>query len=442
MSLLLIATTSIIGIILGKLLFRKWVNHLTLYCIIWGVLVFLYELKFLPYPDFTPLTWFFIISAFLSFLFGVLTIISAKNLIPKVQVSEKSNMALAILIDDGKALKYSLFFFSLICLYGAIQNWIVLINMFGSIPAVLINANRVYRLIVEGEMKGFIPYISAVGYVAVFFSGIYTAYKGRFSFLTFFPFIGIIIRELASVGRAGMLFALMEFVFSFFLFRHLLNNESSKRFKFSRKNAILASTILAVLFIASASFVRISRVTFENYRGASKELRQLEENMIISPSIYLYLSSTVGVLNQYLRSEGENTGFGKNTFLPVYDVIAKFGIIKRPPDYQKGYYIPMWSNTATYIRELHADFGIAGTFLGPYLIGLLITWLWFKFYSKKSLIVFAVLVFLYMIIGFSFLVMVTRLVYWFTSLFIIIFFIPILEKMAGSIYKKSSQTLT
>ena len=44
MSLLLIAVISIIGILLGKFLFTKWVNHLTIYCFIMGGLIFLYEL--------------------------------------------------------------------------------------------------------------------------------------------------------------------------------------------------------------------------------------------------------------------------------------------------------------------------------------------------------------------------------------------------------------
>ncbi len=74
MSLLLIAVISILGIILGKLLFRKWINHLTIYCVIMGGLIFLYELKLLPYPKIIPFAWFFLIGSFLSFLLGIITI--------------------------------------------------------------------------------------------------------------------------------------------------------------------------------------------------------------------------------------------------------------------------------------------------------------------------------------------------------------------------------
>jgi len=398
-----------------------------------GGLIFLYELKLLPYPDIIPTAWFFIISSFLSFLLGILTIISAKNLYPKDQLpSPKSNLSLPIFADGGKALKYSILFFSIIALLVAIQRWIVLIDMFGSITAVLVNAAVIYRLNVHQEIKEFIPILPAFVYIAVFLSGIYTAYKGKFSFLTFLPFIGIVLKELTYFGRAELLLTLLEFLFSFFLFRHLLNNDISNRFKFSKKNATVAVTLLLIVLIASASFIRVGRGARENYVGASRELRQLEENFIISPSIYLYLSSTAGVFSKYLESGGEDVKFGENTFFIFHVFLSRLGIIEKPEFFPRGYYIPMWTNTGTYIRELHADFGMAGVFLVPYLIGLLITWLWFKFYEEKSLIVFAFLVYFYLIVGFSFLTLVTKLNQWYISLFIILLFLPVLERIAIS----------
>ncbi|MGD1006598.1 MAG: O-antigen polymerase [Ignavibacteriaceae bacterium] len=431
MSLLLIAVISILGIILGKLLFTKWINHLTIYCFLMGGLIFLYELKLLPYTDIIPLAWFFIIASFLSFLLGILTVTSARNLYPKNQINSKKLItSMPIFTDDGKALKYSIIFFSFVGLFVALQRWLVLIHIFGSIPAVMLNASIVYRLNVNREIKDFLPILPTFVYVAVFLSGIYTAYKGKFSFLTYFPFIDIVIKELTYFGRGEILLCLVEFIFSFFLFRHLLNNDLTQRFKFSKKNAIVASSILIVFLVGSASLVRVSRGAYENYVGTSSGLKQLKGNFIISPSVYLYLSSDVGVLSKYLQLDKENTKFGQNTFLIYYDFLSKIGESERPSDFQKGYFIPMWTNSGTYIRELHADFGIAGVFLVPYIIGLLITWLWFKFYREQSLIVFAFLVYFFLIVGFSFLVMVTRLTQWYMSLFLIVIYLPFLEKIA------------
>lgn len=437
MSLIIIFVISFLGILLGKFLFKHWFNHLTLYCFIFGGSIFLYEMKLLPYVDIIPFTWFIIISAFLSFLMGILTIIAARNLYrEKPTHIEHSDIMLTIFSDDGKVLKYSILFFSFISLYAAVEFWMVLIRQFGSIPAVFLNAQVIYRLNISGKLSGTTPYIYLVGYVAVFLAGIYTAYKGKFTLLAFIPIFSLILRDLAGSGRAGMLFALMEFIFTIILFRYLLNKDRLGRFKFSKLSIIVVSAILLGLFIASASLVKVSRgvVKAENYSGASKELRQTRDNLILSPSLYLYLSSDVGVLSKYFSSDGEDTPFGQNTFMTAYLFLSKFNIVERPHEFQKGYFIPMWTNTGTYIRELHADFGMLGVLLGPFLLGLIITWLWFKFFENHSLIALAFLVYLNIIIGFSFFVMATRVIYWSTSLLMLILFLPILQKLA--VYNK------
>ncbi len=430
MSLVLTVFFASIGIFLGKVIFKKWVNHLTIYSFIWGWLVFLYELKLLPYVDITPLTWFIVIIAYLCYLLGILTIVSINNYKSNKPLTSylNENVSLPIFIDNGRTLKIFLIIFCILGFYSAIQNWLVLIEKFGSIPSVFLNANKIYRMNQNAEIKGIIPHLFAVGYVAVFFSGIYTAYNRKFTILSFIPIIIVILKELAMVGRAGMLFAILEFAFSFFLFRHLLSG--NRNFTFKKTNALIYTSILLILFITSISLIKVTRGSFENYTGTSRSLKQLEDNLILSPSLYLYLSSDVGVLSKYLSSEGEDTKIGQHTFMPVYGILSKFGLAERPPNFQKGYYIPMWTNTATYLRELHADFGITGVVLVPFLLGLIITLLWIKFYQTKSLIIFAILVFFYLIIGFSFLVMLTRLVWFFTSLFIILISIPIIEKIA------------
>lgn len=431
MIILITLVISFLGIIGGKFLFKQWINHLTLYCTIWGVMIILYEMMLLPYSEIIPLAWFLILTTFLSFLFGILTFTSGLNLYSNNQfITTKMPLDIKIFADGGKTVKYTLLFCSGIALFAAVQHWMVLINKFGSIPVALFNANLVRKLNISGEVKGVIPYISNFGIVAVFFAGIYTAYKGKFSLYAILPFLAVILESLAIAGRVNILFAFMEFSFTFFLFRQLLKHDSLKRYKFSRKNVIIAFTTMIIILVTIMSFVRISRVTQENYEGASKELRQLQGNLFITPSIYLYLSSCVGVLNAYLKSDGEKTKFGENTFILFHYILSDLDLRERPPDLQKGYQIPIWTNTGTYIRELDADFGITGVFLVPYLLGLLSTLFWFKFFKHHQMISLALLVFIYLIIGFSFLMMITRLGMWSFSIVILLFMIPIVEKIA------------
>ena len=220
--------------------------------------------------------------------------------------------------------------------------------------------------------------------------------------------------------------------------RNILNQETNVPFKFSRKTALISIILLLALVIAAASIVRTSRGIKENFRGASQELRQLEENMILTPSVYFYLSSDLGVLNQYLFYDNENAKFGENTFRGVYYLLSKLKIVEEPEFFQKGYFIPMWSNTGTYLREIHADFGISGVIIVPFLLGLLCSWLWFKFIQQKSLFSLVILVYLYIVLAFSFLVVVTRLNQWFLSQALILLFIPLLNRIAKRSSLKST----
>ena len=85
---------------------------------------------------------------------------------------------------------------------------------------------------------------------------------------------------------------------------------------------------------------------------------------------------------------------------------------------------------------MHADFGTLGILLGPFLLGLFLTWLWYRFFRTKSLITFSFLVFLNIIVGLSFFVMATRVLYWFVTLVLVIIIIPFLEKIATLIPTK------
>lgn len=431
MSLLLVAITSFLGFLLGRKFFKKWFNPLSLYSIIMGGLIFFYELKLLPYPDVIPLAWFMIIASFLAFILGISTIIVARNLFQDTSSLEvSSDFALKIFRDGGKALKYSILFFSLIGLFVALHRWYILIGRFGSVQDVIINAAVVYRLNVQGEIKEFIPILPSFIYIGVFLSGVYTAYRGKFSFLSFFPILTIIMKELTYFGRGEMLFSSMEFVFTFILFRQLLSNDSKKRFKFSKSNAFVATIIFLALLITASSFVRVSRSARENYVGTSRALKQMNDNFLFSPSVYLYISSDVGVLSKYLELEKENTAIGQNSFRFVYDLLSKFEVTEKPDFFPRGYFIPMWTNSGTYIRDIHADFGIAGVLLMPYLLGVVITWLWFKFHKSKSIYVLLPLVYLFLIIGFSFLVIVTRWNIWFFSQGLILIYLPVLERIS------------
>lgn len=433
MVFVIVPAVAVLSFLLGKYIFKKRFNHISLFAFIWAGMIILFELRLLPYKELVPATWLFIVTTFLSLILGTLTYLSIKKLSIDNESKTSKLQFNKIFQDDGKVVRYSLFLFSFISIAGAVQHWLVLIDMFGSIPKVFLNALTIYRMNTEaGGIKGQVPFVSNFGYVAVFWGAVYTAYKGRFTFLSILPFIGIIIKETSTIGRAGILLGLFEFIFVFLLFRHCLTINDKEKYRFSKVNAIISITFLLALLIIAASVVKISRVSFEQYQGASRTLKQLEGNIILSPSVYLYFSAHLGVLNEYVKRQDEETLFAQNSLLPLYNFLDRLDVIKRPNQYQKGYFIPMWVNTGTFIRELFADFNVFGLLLFPYLLGLIMTYLWFKLIKEGSLYVLVVLSYLYIIIGFSFLVMITRTSYWSISLTLNLLSILVISRIVKS----------
>jgi oligosaccharide repeat unit polymerase len=343
--------------------------------------------------------------------------------------SGAKNIKLQLFSDDGKALRLLIIICGVIGLISAIQHWMVLIDKFGSISAVLIKANLIYRMRVNGEISGTIPYLFSVAYSGVFLSGMYIAYKNKLDFVSIIPFIAVILKDSASVGRGGIFVGFLEFLIAFFLVRHLLSDKKTVAVG-KKKNLVVTLIVFAALFVVSSTLVKSFRGTFENFKGATSALNKTKSGAIISPSIYMYFSSNVGVFSKYFEKGGEDAYFGENTFLPIYNLVSKTGLIKHGDFYPKGYYIPMWTNSATYLRDLHADFGYLGLFLAPYLLGLITTFFWFRFFEKGNALDYVILGHLVLIISFSVFYMATRSAAFLISFLFLLAVIPVVERIA------------
>lgn len=390
----------------------------------------LYEIRLIPFGDLRFETWSVIIIGYISFLFGILTLYSAKSVFKdfyKTDEKSKANIP-TILLDDGKTLKTAILVLSAIGILSALQHWSVLISEFGSVIGVFLNSTTYYRMRVAGEIEGVIPYIFITSYIGVFLGAIYTAYKKKLTFVAFLPIFAVVFRELANLGRAGILFGLVEFLIVYILYRYMLS-QNDKNSKIKKSRIIIATLVIVSITVGGAVFIKSVRNPIDTIQGTSSTLKQFEGNVLISPSIYLYMCSHLGILNKYLEHDDEPSNFGGHTFLPVYNIIAKTGAVEPQPFFQRGYFIPLWTNTGTYLRELDSDFGKLGILLGPFLIGLLTTFFWFRFFETGNLLSLLALTYLFLIIFFSFLVMISRLSSWFISLSALVVLLPYLENV-------------
>lgn len=418
--------TFICASLIGKFYFKTWFNSVVIYSLIWGVLLSLYELKLFNYYRLSSEAWLFIIASYFSFLIGALLPFIAK---PKITTynSKPIQPNKHIHLSD-KLLVRLILVFGLIGLLVAVLNWKFLIDKYGSIAGVFLNANIIYGLRVKGEIPESIPYIGSVVYISLFFAGIHSAKHGRITMITFLPIIAIVLKDMAGFGRANIMVAAFLLSSTFFICKYYF-----KRFQLNLTNknltkSIVSWSLILTIAILSASIIKTSRGSYESFEGETSPLKGIRGGLIISPSVYLYASSHIAVFSKYLDEPKEKTSLGQNTFLPIYSILSKFNLLDRPSDYQRFYTVPMESNTGTYLRELHADFGVIGPVLIPFLLGLFISIFWNRLLRIGGVVNLAVLTYLFTIVGISFLMMWTRSSYMFISAIILFPICVLLDK--------------
>jgi hypothetical protein len=242
---------------------------------------------------------------------------------------------------------------------------------------------------------------------------------------------------MASFTRSGILFGMLELVTAFFLTKYILSNKKKKE-KGGNKKLIIAGVILAFLMIGSATVVKMARQTMDDtISGGSSSTSQFKGGVLISPSIYFYLSSQIVTFSSYLKIENEKHLPFEYTLFPAYRLLGKFNIVKRPNTHSAGYSTPTWSNTATYLRNLYSDFGYSGIFLVPFIFGMLSAYFWIAIFYRKKIRHVVYLTFILVAIGMSFFTLQSQTVLW-TSIVGNIIIIRYIEKKYYSSIVKSN----
>jgi oligosaccharide repeat unit polymerase len=425
MSLILIPTIAFMLIFISKKLFDSYFNHLAIYTIGWAVICFFYELKLIRFINITTEAWGVIFSGTFSYFLGVITYYKFKNEPKSFKLITKR---LSFNQKEIKIIYYIILITGIINLIISLLNWKYLINKFGSITNVFLQANQIYKMRIEGEMPEAVPYLYTIGYAGVFFSGIYAAYTNKLKIAMFVAFISIALKEVSAFGREGILIALLLFSFSYFFTIKAVTGKKIFNFKENKKNIIIIGIVL-IIAVSGANLVRSTRGAFEHFKGTNRALANSPISFIITPSMYFYFSSHVGVLSKYLQSPTPKTSFAANTLLPLHNILSKFEFVEKKSFYQKGYFIPQWSNTGTYLREVHEDFGDIGIFIVPFLLGLFISFLWYKYHEAPNLNNLLWLSYFNVLNTLTWLVILTRSSKWLIGMILTYLIILLFEKI-------------
>jgi len=394
-------------VVIGRWMFGKWFNHVSLYGGIWSASLALFELKLINYYPLEPETWIVIIGAWLAFVFGSLMVVLARFALGSPLAAPLTGLSMETTGLEQRSMRTILWVLNVVSLFAALQHWYIVVKKFGSVENVVVFGNLVYSLRVAGEFPGMLPYFDSLALSASFLAGVYTASRKKIELVAMLPLAIIVILEIANMARSKIVMAAVLFIAGLFLNprRSAPRVSRSPSWGFRGATGIIVSI---ALLIAGLEFIRGTRGSIESIPAATRSLEKLRGSSFITPSIYMYVTIPHGVLNQYLKQDIEHTSIGSNMLAPVYRLLSKLGFDTPVRTYQKFYNTPAAANTGSYLRELHADFGLAGVLVLPFAFGAAVTAIWYRTRMKGSYTRVVILGHMYLIVAMSLFVIATR----------------------------------
>lgn len=375
------------SILLSNCIYRKWINPISMYAAVWVIAVGVHESGLIYYYDIEPFTWFVIF--LMQIVFNVFSYIGFNLKTHQKTVDVTRSIDLETL--EVKIKKY-LLITSLIASIAIMGDVIATVKNYGSNlinNLTIIYSDRVHKNVDITT----IPYLGSFVYIATSLAGICLR-KFGFSFYILLPLLLGMMRSLTTGGRAGIVFVVIIFLYSYMSFQ----SEKERRSMSFKQKIWLVFCCFALLY--AILIISRRRSVGELLPYATNKYTDIFGNNATIYKVLTYIASPIGALNQYLKTCEFN--FGENSFLAIYNLIAKIGIIDRINQYQEFFNTPEPCNVATWLRELIEDFTLGGAVLVVSLFATVTSFIYKKTNMPRSIRNVVVWSILAMIITLSF----------------------------------------
>lgn len=345
---------SLLQLYLSRRRFKKLVNPVSIYIVVWNAVAFLYELNLVYFNELTLFAWITII------IFQTIFFVTC-SLGNNISIKQTKNID----FDRGVIFK-TIIVLSVISAFGIIPNFINFVHRYSW--NFMDNMNSIYiDRLTNSRGYELIPYVGSLAYMAVIFSGVYCRRYG-FDKKLLIPISLSILDTLPGGGRSGIVLIFLFFTMPRVLFGTNFNTIPQKKSVSNRKKilGLVIAMILIILFWKMSS-VRSRWINVNNYMSP-----QMVKMVSINPvfyKTYIYIVAPLVALSEYLKKMSFN--FGINTFGFFINILNKFGFGLYYERYQTSLYTPLECNVATYIRELIQDFTFFGALIGVGLIGII-----------------------------------------------------------------------
>ena len=351
--------------ILPKVLYGDYGNPLGIYTLVWGGLIFCFQLGMVDYDPILKATWWAIATSAATFCLGSLTALFWGRVRPGKPVTAQ----LTTRINQGR-LETLLKGFILLGVIGLVLQIVHLQETIG--------LTEFWQDPVAAREKHthlrFWGYLNLLNVSNVALGTIYLCLFKRFRWW---------LLPLATTALAASLLSTDRTRFFYTVIWSLIAGwYATGGFRFTRmKSTVLALTVLGLL----GFFVIIGNHYQRHYRERYEEHIHFSENWMFLAEPYIYFTGTIPAMDAMLRDINPKYG-GRFSFSPLVSLLHLVQPDLEPVPLQgKLYHVPMELNTFSYLQQFYQDFGWFGLLLGPWVCGFLSCWAYVLAVKRPSL---------------------------------------------------------
>lgn len=243
--------------------------------------------------------------------------------------------------------------------------WVINIQFYGSIEYILLNSFTIRSNTIgvsESIFPVYFTYPSSVIYPGFVVSLVMYEQRrlSRYIYAAVWLFLVIVLVDLLTFGRIGILYSIFAVIGYFIVFRKKI---------LTVRNLMVIAVLFVILMLP-----RLIRGSFDNMEGTMSAYLPFI-NFDISPvfysflSVYIYYFSSVFALDNYLSFSIDPHTLGQRTFTAPFNMVSKIFGFDRINTIDPMVNIPFEYNIYTFIKDVYSDFSIAGVILVPLLAG-------------------------------------------------------------------------
>ncbi len=356
---------SLVLVVFSFRLFRSWLNPLSLYSLVFVVVVIANALLPVYHPG--VLTWLVLFLAL--FVFAVGSIFGAW------WAKERQSSMFSLAKEERRYLFFGTVTLVLVVVYLMLLAWVnrdLWGIVFGEHKGVFY---RAYSLYVSSQLRN-VGYAEGVMLLAAMYWGILGGLRGRVYKRTLLLFVLIGLFSFLTGLRTVMFVALGIYVLAHFLgMKRRLSSPLKTKAQTKDRVAFVLLLSLVVVFLLTISF---HRFPYSKRDLGLSQYSSLTELVLLEAGGHL-------ARFKYAFEHGERFNYGRGafTFGPVARVLCRLFqpkelCLERYPYTQAPIEgrIPFVWNGGTHLMDLYVDFGYLGVVLGSLLLGFWVSYAW------------------------------------------------------------------